>query len=85
MTHYLVAFLCGCLWTMFLVLEKFFIAQRSPFAAALNTFMISVLWINLFKHYSHQEDQVEVLCYALGCACSTFTVLCALNRLRPRP
>ena len=75
MLVYLLAFGSGCLWTLFLTLEKYCIAQRRPVAAALNTFMIAVLWILLFKHYSHREDIGELLAYALGCALSTYTVL----------
>lgn len=78
MLPYILALFSGCLWTLFLTLEKHFIAQRQPFAAALNTFMIAVLSISILKHYSHSSDPLELVVYALGCATTTYTVLVLL-------
>lgn len=72
---YLVCFLCGAVWTMFLTLEKYYISRRHPTAAAINTFAIALFWILLFKHFAHQNDTLEILAYSLGCSLSTYTVL----------
>ena len=73
--RYLLCFLCGALWTMFLTLEKHFIFKNKILGASLCGFIITILSVFLFKYYSTQDDILEAIAYASGGACATFTVL----------
>lgn len=78
--RYLLCFLCGALWTMFLTLEKHFIFNDKKFSAALCGFIIAILSVFLFKYYSKQDDICEVIAYASGAASATFTVLTLMQK-----
>ena len=73
--RYLLCFLCGALWTMFLTLEKHFIFNNKILSASLCGFIIAILSVFLFKYYSTQDDILEAIAYASGGATATFTVL----------
>ncbi len=73
--RYILCFLCGALWTMFLTMEKHFIFNNKIVYASLCGFIIAVLSVFLFKYYSKQDDIFEVIAYATGAATATFLVL----------
>lgn len=73
--RYLLCFLCGATWTMFLTLEKHFIFNNKIVSASVCGFIIATLSVFLFKYYSKQDDIFEVISYASGAATATFTVL----------
>jgi hypothetical protein len=37
--------------------------------------MVAILFITIFRRYSHGDDPLEIACYALGCGLSTWLVL----------
>lgn len=80
--RYLVCFLCGAMWTMFLTLEKHFVFKGRILGATLCGFVIAVLSVLLFKYYAYQQDLWEIFCYALGCATSTCLVMSFLRSSR---
>jgi hypothetical protein len=80
--RYLVCFLCGAMWTMFLTLEKHFVFKGKVLGATLCGFVIALLSVLLFKYYSRQDDFWEVIAYSSGAAFATFAVLTCIKNSR---
>ncbi len=82
--RYLLCFLCGALWTMFLTLEKHFIFNNKILSASFCGFVLAMLSVFLFKYYSKQDDIFEVIAYATGAATATFLVLTLMQSRIPK-